>query len=205
MVSMSPCVRPHLIPRYVAENTGLALAQGFTFASWMTQPNRNLIAALCVSPDRKVLAVISGGSLAGMTVRKLLLYSRTEAIQLVSCSDPGLENIHPFRFRKRLINASFDELFDRHFNDTCAGQTLLQFGADPLDAYLRLEQDFADKLCESRLAQFCNSDRTAYRMTLKGALWMARRGVSARNTSEDADRIKIARPSAELVSNVFQF
>jgi hypothetical protein len=128
---------------------------------------------LMVSPSRETLAVVRWGTTASIRNEVTSLYSALNDGRYLVTSDrptgsraPGLYDDHVF------LRAAFAQLVDRHeARLRAAGDNIRHFTAEnPLDEYEAILDRRALFLVEAGDAYWLDSERTAFRSTLKGAL-----------------------------------
>jgi hypothetical protein len=103
--------------RYLQLMTDAALAHGFTLCctGHHIKYKKTLFAALYLSTDRTILALIAVGSIGAFRQAKTLLMSRfKDGSIVITINDAGMIELDAMTHRYILINAGFDELLAKH-------------------------------------------------------------------------------------------
>lgn len=148
------------------------------------------------SPERDVLAVISGGKMAKLPVRKALLYSRAAGEGFVASTDvAGLPDVSGLVTTSILLHADFHELLAHHMTRVAeAGVALLPFEESAgLAVFGDIETRTVHRLERLGCARFLDPARTTWRYTFKGVFALLRK---RRVPREQAHRVKIPRPGS---------
>lgn len=148
------------------------------------------------SPERDVLAVIEGGKMARLPVRKALFYSRAAGEGFIASTDvAGLPDVSGLVTRSILLHADFHELLAHHMDRVAeAGVALLPFDKSTgLAVFDDIETRTVQRLEQLGYARFLDPARTTWRYTLKGMLVLLRK---KRVPREQAHRVKIPRPGS---------
>jgi len=148
------------------------------------------------SPERDVLAVIEGGKMVKLPVRKALLYSRAAGEGFIASTDvAGLPDVSGLATRSVLLHADFHELLAHHMARVAeAGVALLPFDESTgLAVFDDIETRTVHRLEQLGYARFLDPARTTWRYTLKGMLVLLRK---KRVPREQAHRVKIPRPGS---------
>jgi hypothetical protein len=128
---------------------------------------------LMVSPSRETLAVVRWGTTASIRDQVTSLYSALNDGGYLVTSDrptgsraPGLYDDHVF------LRATFTQLVNRHeARLRASGKNVRSFIAEnPLEDFEAILERRARFLVESGDAYWMDSEQTAYRSTLKGAI-----------------------------------
>ena len=128
--------------------------------------------ALMVSPSQTTLAVVRWGTTGSIRNELTSLYSALNDGRYLVTSDRPTGSRAPGLYDDRVIlSAAFARLLDRHeARLRAAGDNIRHFRAEnPLDEYEAILERRAQFLVEAGDAYWVDSERTAFRSTLKGA------------------------------------
>ena len=186
-------------PPYVAAMSAQAAAAGYAPAAYLRHIKHAIVVALHVSPDRRTLAAIAGGTLLRIPVKRTVLLSRLTNEKILKTTDEmGLSDLTGLYARQLVVNASFAELRDAHDRWLAeAGDLVASYGdADPVAAYLAMDAEDAERQVAFGYSRYLDAGRTRFRHTLKGALTIAFRGFGQgmAEASKQRDRMDLPRP-----------
>jgi len=144
-----------------------------------------------LSPDRLVLAMVGGGTLAGIPLTGTSLYSRRDDGRcLVTIDEPKSQDSDPSGLTLQMVvtHADLDELLRQHQQRLAeSGQSTVPYSTQaPLDDHRAFRTRRVEMLMDRGLARFLDMERNAWRYTPKGA-WTA---VSALYTRELKRQLK---------------
>jgi hypothetical protein len=137
-----------------------------------------------LSPDRLVLAMVGGGTLAGIPLAGTCLFTRLDDGRcLMTIDEPKSQDSDPsgLTIQKIVTHADLDELIAQHRRRLTESESQ----GSPYSARAALEEHRAfrtrraDVLIDAGLARYLDEERNAWRYTLKGA-WTAISGMYVR-------------------------
>jgi hypothetical protein len=157
-----------------------------------------------LAPDRMVLAMVGGGTLAGIPLQATWLYTRLEDGRcLVTIDDPKAGDSDPTgqTLQEVLANADFTELMGRHRQriEESDSPPLLYSEADPLADHRAFREARAAVLVDQGWAAYLDPQDNWYKYTVKGACLAAFRATlrERKRAISQADRLRIRRPGQE--------
>ena len=138
--------------------------------------------AFWLSPDRRVLAVVSNGTLAAISLNLTSLVTRTDDGGYIHSVDDfkGLASDPSGLARSDVLsNADFDELLAWHLErvESAPLPAVPYPQDDPLGEHRRLHQFRADRLEERGYARFLDHERQRWKLTTRGAFVAAIRST----------------------------
>jgi len=153
-----------------------------------------------LSPDQLVLAMVGGGTLAGIPLAGTSLYSRLgDGRCLVTIDEPKSQDSDPSGLTLQMVvtHADLDELLNRHRQRLAEyGQSTVPYSAQaPLDDHRAFRMRRVEVLRERGLVRFLDQENNAWKYTLKGA-WTAIAGLYTRELKrqlKEPGRERVAR------------
>ncbi|MGA2441064.1 MAG: hypothetical protein ABSH08_08900 [Tepidisphaeraceae bacterium] len=159
--------------KYLQLMTAAALAHGFTLrcTGHHVKYKNTLFAALYLSADRTILALIADGSIGAFRQPKTLLMSRfKDGSIVITINDAGMIELDEMTHRYILINAGFDELLAKHLalKNERIGPSLFPATAD-WTAVDNLYKEKTDRIVARGLARYTDAGHDFARYTPWGS------------------------------------
>jgi hypothetical protein len=159
--------------KYLQLMTAAALAHGFTLrcAGHHIKYKNKLFAALYLSADQTILALIADGFIGAFRQAKTLLMSRfKDGSILITINDAGMIELDAMTHRYILINAGFDELLAKHLalRNQRIGPSLFPPDAD-WAAVDNLYKEKTDRIVARGLARYTDAAHDFARYTPWGS------------------------------------
>jgi hypothetical protein len=131
-----------------------------------------------LAPDKMVLAMVGGGTMAGIPLQATWMYTRLQdGRSIVTIDDPKAADSDPTGMTDQLIlaNADFAELLERHRQRIAAAlpPAIPYSESDALADHRNSRSARADALVEMGLAKYLDDQNQWYKYTVKGAFLAA--------------------------------
>ena len=182
-----PCDEKDLLKQsaYTKAMNDMAVQHGFINCRWFRHCRGGLYRATATtwfSPDSLILLVVGGGKMAGVNLKKTLLFSKTiGGPVLVTCDESRVSDLSGLIEDQVLWNADLRELYDLHKTRlNCWTERLEPFdSSSPLKEYESIERRRTQILVDEGLARHLDFNQNEWRYTLKGAILLYFRGFRA--------------------------
>jgi len=124
------------------------------------------------SDDRRILAVVGGGTILGMSLKNTSFYARFGDFVGMTSDETGEYDLSGFMRLKLLPNAAWSELEQAHRAAVERRLDKVQpFSEESaMAAYEALHEERADRMVRRRLARHCGGPEKRWRYTLLGAV-----------------------------------
>ena len=158
---------------------------GFLFCGWFRQFRGGLYQATItawLSPDLRTLLLIAGGKIAGIDLKKMLLYSMAiDGPILLTCDESKEADLSGLTDTEVLWNADLPELYDLHMTRIASWENELDFfDMDSiLDDFELLERKRIRILVNAGLAEYLDYNQNQWRYTWKGAFILRTRFIKS--------------------------
>lgn len=126
-----------------------------------------------LSPDRLVLAVVGGGTVAGIPQQSTWLLSRLadgRCLETVNSQEGSHNDLGRLFLVEFVVTPLLGTLMDFHRRRLPDGEALPYATTRPLDDQLRVRSDGVDQLAARGRVRFLDPGQTAYKYTIMGAL-----------------------------------
>lgn len=165
------------LPAYATEMVQRSAAYGFQYRDSGVHPKfgEKVKGMLMLSDDGRILAVIGEGTIAGMKVKKTLLFSTfVDGSVLITVDEAGTSEMDPRTTRQIFMNADFEELLAKHreaLGRLGAGVATFASHASWKDLD-DLNRKRVDRIVGAGLARYVDARREEYRFTVWAAFKM---------------------------------
>lgn len=201
---LEPVVAPGLEEQspYTRAMNQMAKQLGFVNEQWFVQniggPYKGT-ATMWRSPDASTILIVSGGTVAGVRLKKTILLSKVVGGPVLFTRDEtGTLDLSGFFEHEFLLNADLGELWELHQRriKERGGRVERFRGASPLADYEALEQQRVDILVEQGLAYYVSGGQRQWRYSIRGAMKMYYEGWrrQLKMAEQQMERIRKKRP-----------
>jgi hypothetical protein len=178
-----------------------AQLSGYAPAGELRHVKHKLAVTLLLSPDRRTIARVAGGTILGMQVKRTNLISRLTNGKVLSTTDEiSLPDLTDLWSKDLVLHGNFQELRASHerwlAEAGASGERIRTFAQDPAAELQSIDVEDAARQEAFGYARFIDTEGRVFRLTVKGAWRQMTRGMSRSSAQAKAqqDRLRLPRP-----------